>query len=228
MQSHNGADVAAANDDIRVLLVDDHPLLRAALRALLANERDLLVVGEAANGSAALAQTMLLRPDVIVMDLSAPGSDGTDAIRQLKQQGIGGQVVVLTMHFDDETLLPALEAGAAGFVRKTAAAYELATVIRSAARGEGYPIPQDIKMHNATRERPAADGTKPGLSEREREVLTRTVEGFTSIEIGERLGISPKTVDTYRSRVFEKLKIEHRSELVRYALDHGLLCVGAH
>lgn len=213
------------SDPIRVLLADDHTVLRAGLRALLDREPDMQVVGEAATGEEAVERVEALRPDVVVMDLSMPGAGGLEATRQVSALGYETRVLVLTVHAEEEYLLPVLEAGGSGYVTKTSADEDLTQAIRTVARGDVFLYPSAatllLRGFNAKSER----GRDPvqRLTEREREVLALTVEGFSSSEIGRKLFISPKTVDTYRARIMEKLDLHHRSELVRFALQTGLL-----
>jgi DNA-binding NarL/FixJ family response regulator len=224
---------------IRILLVDDHAVLRAGLRALLEAEDGLEVVGEAGTGEDGVAMAERLTPDVVVMDLSMPGIGGLEATRRIAAMSAeavaregserrpgGTRVLVLTMHGEEEHLLPVLEAGGSGYVNKRGADEELIEAIRTVARGDVFLYPNAAKLllqgfrGKATRgeEDPLAK-----LTERELEVLGYTAEGFSSAEIGKKLFISPKTVDTYRSRIMEKLGLHHRSELVRFALQRGLL-----
>jgi two-component system response regulator NreC len=213
---------------IRILLADDHAVLRAGLRALLDAEPDMTVVGEAATGEEAIEKTKELNPDVIVMDLSMPGIGGLEATRQLHALDEKTRVLVLTMHAEEEFLLPVLEAGGSGYVRKTRADEDLTEAIRTVARDGVFLYPNATKILLQGYKTVEAGGERTPLdrlSDREREVLGLTAEGFSSSEIGEKLFISPKTVDTYRSRVMEKLGIRHRSELVRFALQTGLLKV---
>ncbi len=214
-----------APDTIRILLCDDHVVLRAGLKALLENEVDFVVVGEAATGEEALERCELLKPDVVVMDLSMPGMGGLEATRQIAAQG-DSRVLVLTMHAEDEYLLAVLEAGGSGYVQKTSADEDLISAIRTVARDEVFLYPNAAKLllqgFRVKKEEAAHDPLQK-LTERERDVMAMTAEGFSSSEIGEKLFISPKTVDTYRSRIMEKLGLHHRSELVRFALNAGLL-----
>jgi two-component system, NarL family, response regulator NreC len=212
------------DDTIRILLVDDHSVLRAGLRALLDAEPDMKVVGEAGTGEEALDRLPLLRPDVVVMDLSMPGMGGMEATRQVT--ALGSKVLVLTMHAEDEYLLAVLEAGGSGYVRKTSADQDLTQAIRTVARDEVFLYPNAAKLllkGYRVRGEPAEADPLDRLTGRERDVMMYTAEGFSSSEIGEKLFISPKTVDTYRSRIMEKLGLTHRSELVRHALQAGLL-----
>ncbi|HEX2203581.1 MAG TPA: response regulator transcription factor [Longimicrobium sp.] len=211
---------------IRILLVDDHAVLRAGLRALLEAEPGFLVVGEAATGEEGVMKAKQLRPDVVVMDLSMPGAGGLEAVRQISALDQGARTLVLTMHGEEEHLLPVLEAGGSGYVNKRSADEELIEAIKTVAGGDVFLYPSGAKLLlRGLKQKAAPDEDDPldKLTEREREVLAYTVEGFSSTEIGKKLFISPKTVDTYRARIMEKLDLHHRSELVRFALRKGLL-----
>jgi two-component system response regulator NreC len=211
---------------IRILLVDDHAVLRAGLRALLEAEPGFLVVGEAGTGEEAVMKTPQLRPDVVVMDLSMPGMGGLEAVRQIAALGTTARVLVLTMHGEEEHLLPVLEAGGSGYVNKRSADEELIEAIKTVAGGDVFLYPSGAKLllrGLKQKAEPGEDDPLEKLTDREREVLGFTVEGFSSSEIGKKLFISPKTVDTYRARIMEKLNLHHRSELVKFALRRGLL-----
>ena len=212
-------------EKIRIVVADDHAVLRAGLRALLNAEPDMEVVGEAANGREAVERAEQLRPDVIVMDLSMPLMGGLDATKQIKEKGLTTRVLVLTVHAEQQYLLPVLQAGGAGYVLKQAADTELIQAIRTVHRGEAflYPAAANLLIEDYRRRVSASEDEFDGLSEREREVLKLTAEGFSSQEIADKLIISAKTVDTYRQRIMDKLDIHHRSELIRYALRKGLL-----
>jgi two-component system, NarL family, response regulator NreC len=209
-----------------VLLADDHAVLRAGLRALLGVESDMEVIGEAENGEEAIRQVELTRPDVVVLDLAMPRLNGLDVIRRVQSLGLSTKVLVLTMHDEEQYLLQVLRAGGAGYVLKASADTELMEAIRTVHRGEAflYPAATAVLLEDY-RERKAEESASglESLSEREREVLSLTAAGYTNQEIAERLVISAKTVDTYRSRVMEKLQLRHRSEIVKFALRHGLL-----
>ncbi|CAN5808241.1 response regulator transcription factor [soil metagenome] len=213
-------------DTIRVLLVDDHAVLRGGLKALLNLESDLDVAGEAATGEEAIELARTLRPDVIVMDLAMPGIGGLDATRQITMENAESRVLILTSQAEEEYLLPVLEAGGSGYVHKTNADEDLINAIRTVARGEVFLYPKATKLllrgYKMAEERGEASPLEE-LSDREREVLTFTAEGFSSTEIGKKLFLSPKTVDTYRARLMQKLGFQHRSELIRFALQTGLL-----
>jgi DNA-binding NarL/FixJ family response regulator len=212
-------------DTIRIVLVDDHSVLRAGLKALLDSEPDLRVVGEASTGEEGIEKATRLKPDVVVMDLSMPGLGGLEATRSITAAGVA-RVLVLTMHAEEEYLLAVLEAGGSGYVKKTSADTDLTTAIRTVARDEVFLYPNAAKLllqgFRVKAEEQEHDPLEK-LTQRERDVMAMTAEGFSSSEIGEKLFISPKTVDTYRSRIMEKLKLNHRSELVRFALQTGLL-----
>lgn len=213
------------DDLIRILLVDDHLVLRAGLKSLLENEPDMRVVGEASTGEEGIEKTEFLKPDVVVMDLSMPGKGGLAATKTITEAGVS-KVLVLTMHSEEEYLLPVLEAGGSGYVKKTSADTDLVAAIRTVAKDEVFLYPNAARLllqGFRVRGEKRADDPLDKLTERERDVLTMTAEGFSSSEIGEKLFISPKTVDTYRSRIMQKLELTHRSELVRFALNTGLL-----
>ena len=211
---------------IRVLLADDHVVMRAGVAALLNEEPDLRVIAQVATGEEAVEQTRLLRPDVVVMDLDMPGMGGLEATRRIGEQGLDARVLVLTMHDESAFLLPVLQAGGSGFVRKTTTEEDLAAAIRVVARGEVFLYPAAAKLllqgYRRAQDHDASDPVQE-LSEREREVLALAAEGFSSKSIGKRLAISSKTVDTYRSRLMRKLGLTDRSGMVHFALQTGLL-----
>lgn len=211
---------------IRVLLADDHTMLRVGLEALLELEDDLQVVGQAATGDEAVEKTRLLRPDVVVMDLGMPSMDGLEATRRVEALGLGTRVLVLTSQTEEDFLLKVLDAGASGFVRKTSAEVDLLEAIRTVWRGEVFLYPSATRIllrgYQQAHE-PHHPGPLDALSERERKVLALTAEGYSSTETGKKLFLSPKTVDTYRARLMHKLGLTHRADLVHLALETGLL-----
>ena len=215
-------------DSVKILLADDHAMFRSGLRALLELEDGVEVVGEAGSGEEAVEKALKLRPDMVLMDVSMPGMNGLEATRRIAALEIGVAVLVLTVHAEEEYLVPVVEAGGSGYLTKASADRDLVEAIRTVARGEVYlPARAATLLLKQYRSAEEADGETEGtlreLSPREREVLALTAEGFSSSEIGEKLFISPKTVDTYRSRIMQKLGLTHRSELVRFALRVGLL-----
>lgn len=215
---------------IRVLLVDDHAVLRAGLRALLGGEPGIEVVGDAGTGEEGVEKAAALLPDVVVMDLTMPGMGGLEATRAVLARCPATRVLILTVHAEAEYLLPVLEAGAGGYVTKHSADRELVEAIRVVARGDVFLYPSAARLlARSLRGGPApARGGTGGdplgvLSAREKEVMVLTAEGFSSAEIGERLSLSHKTVETYRQRMMDKLHLTHRSELIRLALREGVL-----
>ncbi|MEX2376071.1 MAG: response regulator transcription factor [Dehalococcoidia bacterium] len=213
-------------DTIRILLVDDHAILRSGLSALLGLEPELEVIGEAGTGEQAIERAKALRPNVVVMDIDMPGMDGLEATRQIVALELGTKVLVLTSHAENQYLLPVLEAGGSGYVEKTKAEEDLVAAIRVVARDEVFLYPSASKLllrgYRAAEEKGEVSPLEE-LSGREREVMGLAAEGYSSSEIGKKLFLSPKTVDTYRARLMQKLGISHRSEMVRLALKTGLL-----
>ena len=209
------------------MLADDHAVLRSGLRALLNLEPDMEVVGEASNGREAIELGQTLKPDVIVMDISMPEMDGLAAAKAIHEMGIPCHVVILTVHAEEDYLFQTLQMGASGYVLKSSADTELMDAIRAAQRGEVFLYPSAVKKVLGEYLKGTRGGGGKGaleaLTSREKEVLKLTAEGFTNQEIAEKLVISPKTVDTYRQRIMEKLNLHHRSQLVQYALKTGLL-----
>ncbi len=213
------------SDVIKVLLVDDHAMFRAGIKALLEAQGRVKVVGEASTGDEAVDKVRELKPHVVVMDLSMPGSNGLEATRRIAALELDTKVLVLTVHAEEEYLVPVVEAGASGYLTKTSADTDLMEAIKVVARGQVF-LPPKATTLLLQRYKAAESEDSAGLhdlSTREQEVLALTAEGFSSREIGKKLFISPKTVDTYRSRIMDKLGLSHRSELVRFALRVGLL-----
>ncbi|MBT7071136.1 MAG: response regulator transcription factor [Anaerolineae bacterium] len=209
---------------IRVLLVDDHQVLREGLRLLLEGEEDMVVVSEAGTGKDAIRLASELHPDVIVMDLGLPDGNGINAIREIRSQERSVRIVVLSMYSDRELVMKALEAGSDGYVPKSSAHSDLLQAIRAVHIGQRYlhPIAATAVVDEML-EKQEGNQLLEILSEREREVLRLTAMGFTSRDIGDRLALSPKTVDTYRQRAMNKLELESRAELIRFALRAGLM-----
>jgi DNA-binding NarL/FixJ family response regulator len=213
-------------EKIRILLVDDHAILRSGLEALLSLEPDLEVVGEAATGEDGVRKAQLLRPHVVVMDLEMPGVGGLEATRQIAAALPETKVLVLSSQSEEESLLPVLEAGGSGYIRKTQAETDLINAIHTVFGGEVFLYPSATRLllrgYRLAEQRGDANPVEK-LSEQEKKVLTLTAEGYSSTEIGKKLFLSPKTVDTYRSRLMKKLGFTHRAELVRFALQEKLL-----
>ena len=212
---------------IRILLADDHAVLRTGLRLLLSAQPDIEVVGEAADGGEAMAKARALRPDVVLMDLTMPGVGGLEATGRIKDESPGTKVLVLTMHDDPSYLRQLLKAGASGYVVKKSADVDLLLAIRAAHRGEvfldsslaGGFVDEVIRPAGPRRPRDAYET----LSDREREVLKWVARGHTNQEIAEKLFLSVKTIETYRARLVEKLGLRGRAALVRFAMERGLL-----
>ncbi|HEV7366679.1 MAG TPA: response regulator transcription factor [Gemmatimonadales bacterium] len=219
--------IAMSNETIRVLLVDDHAMVREGLRLLLRTASDILVIGEADNGVSAVATARRLTPDIVVLDLDMPGGDGMAAVRELKQSLPNVRALILTVHPEHERLLPLLEAGARGYLTKEAASRELVEAIRVVATGEVYVRPAAARLlAAAVVPEPAARSARGRfqiLSDRERTILRLVAEGYSGAEIARQLGISTKTVDAYKRRVQEKLGLEHRTDYVRFAIEAGIL-----
>jgi DNA-binding NarL/FixJ family response regulator len=214
-------------DLIRVVLADDHAVVRAGLKAVLGAARDIEVIGEAKTGLEAVALAERFKPDVIVMDLSMPDMDGTEATKQIVAKGLEVKVLILTMHVEEDYLIPLIEAGAAGYLVKSAADRELVDAVRAVAHGDMYvrAAAARVLAKNLTKKDPAKEERDrfDKLTDRERDVLKFVAQGFSAPEIGEKLFISPKTVDTYKQRIQEKLGLNHRSDYVQLALKLGLL-----
>ncbi|HEY7779934.1 MAG TPA: response regulator transcription factor [Ktedonobacterales bacterium] len=212
---------------IRVLLADDHTILRAGLRMMLNAQPDMEVVGEASDGRQAIAEAQRIQPDVILMDITMPELNGIEATRQVKRLLPGVRVLVLTMHENEEYLFQVLRAGASGYMLKEVADTELLNAIRLVNRGSVYLSSSAQSMMVGDYLQRVRTGEERDsyseLTEREREILKLVAEGYTNNQIGERLFISPKTVDTHRTHVMDKLNLHSRAELVKYAMRRGLL-----
>ncbi len=207
---------------IKVIIVDDHAVLRSGLRLLIDREPDISVVAEAGDGTSAIQQIGAHQPDVVLMDISLPDMTGTDVIRHFKMdKQCSCQFLVLTMHCEDDWLRTVLDAGASGYVVKSVADDELLVAIRAVHSGHSFLRPEAVSVLLDD----SVDANRPEeiLSEREIEVLKLVSRGFTNAEIGEQLFVSHKTVDTYRRRVMQKLGLDTRADLVDYALKHKLL-----
>jgi DNA-binding NarL/FixJ family response regulator len=214
-------------DLIRVVLVDDHAVVRAGLKAVLGAAKDIDVVGEGRNGRDAIALAERLNPDVIVMDLSMAEMDGAAATKELTGKGAPARILILTMHAEDEYLVPLLEAGASGYLVKSAADRELVDAVRTVAHGDQYlqaGAARALAKELRRRESHADERNQfEKLSAREKDILRLIGGGYSAPEIGAQLNISAKTVDTYKQRIQEKIGLAHRSDYVRFALKLGLL-----
>lgn len=207
---------------IRIVLADDHQILLDGLRRLIDANGDMQVVATATDAPTAIEAARAHRPDVIVLDINMPGGGGLEVARRIREMELPSKIVVLTMYAEDRYVMEAVRLGAAGYVLKRSADKDLLEAIRTVAAGEAYLTPTAVRLLLATQQNEAGR-PEPALSSREREVLRFTARGFSNLEIAERLFVSPKTVDTYRSRIMAKLDLHRRSELVEYALRHGLL-----
>ncbi len=216
-----------APEKIRVLLADDHTILRAGLRIMLNAQPDIIVVGEASDGRQAVSETERLVPDVVIMDITMPELNGIEATKLIKKALPDVKVLMLTMHENDGYLFQSLRAGASGYMMKESADTELIQAIRAVQSGRFYlSAAAQSMMVGDYLQRVKAGEEKDSyndLTEREREILKLVAEGLTNNQIAERLVISPKTVDTHRTHVMDKLNLHSRAELVKYAMRRGLL-----
>ena len=212
---------------IRVLIADDHTLVRDGIRALLALALDIEVVGEAANGKEAVEKARELAPDVVLMDLAMPVVTGLEATRRICRESPGTKVLALTQYDDSEYVIPVVEAGARGFVTKMSAFSELTAAIQAVYRGESYLSPSAAAVLVEERQQRAdlGVGNDPyrQLTDREREILKLVVEGHTAREIAEILVVSPKTVEWHKSNLMSKLNIHNMADLVRFAIRKAVI-----
>ena len=212
---------------IKVLIVDDHTLVRAGIRALLSLAADIEVVGEASNGKEALGKIRQLTPDVVLMDLAMPVMGGLEATRRIRKEFPGVQVVALTQYDDSEYVIPVIEAGARGFVTKMAAFSELATAIQTAYRGDSYLSPSVARLLVESHQQGVSTrrfyDPYEQLTDREREIFKLLAEGHTTQEIAQLLVISPKPVEGHKTNLMAKLDLHNRVDLVKYALRKGII-----
>lgn len=211
----------------RLLLVDDHAVVRSGLKMLLSGHEEMEIVGEAGSAAEAMREAERTTPEVILMDIGLPDKTGIEATRDIKKRFPEMKIVALTIHEDEEYFFQMLDAGASGYVPKRAAPDELITAIRAAAAGEVYLYPSMAKLlvrDYLNVERPADEKLNlDGLTDREREVLTHLAEGAGNEEIATALVISPKTVERHRENIMRKLNLHSRAELVRYAIRKGII-----
>jgi DNA-binding NarL/FixJ family response regulator len=213
-------------DKIKVLLVDDHQIVREGLRALLVNAPDMEVVGEASDGRDAIDLAGKLNPDVVVMDLSLKGLHGEGAIRELHKRNSDARILVLSMYGSPDYVRPAMRAGATGYLVKGSGISEFVDAIRAVSSGQPFYSPEVRQAAEQARAEPAPAGERSPLDEltaREREVLQLVALGQTNREIAETLGLSAKTVDGHRTRIMAKLDLHDAASLTRFAIRHGLV-----
>jgi two-component system, NarL family, response regulator NreC len=212
---------------IRTLLVDDHTILRAGLKMMLNAQPNIEVVGEAQDGRQAIDEAQRLQPDIVLMDITMPEMNGIEATRQIKRLNPTIKILILTMHEHEEYVFQALQAGASGYMLKDATNTELITAIHVIKNGQFYlsPTAQSIVVGDYLQKVRAGEehDSYSSLTEREREILKLVAEGYTNNQIAERLVISPKTVDTHRTHIMDKLNMHSRAELIKYAMRRGLL-----
>lgn len=209
-------------ENVRIFLVDDHAVLRSSL-GLLLETYGAQIVGEAADGETAIVQTLELKPDIILMDITLPGMSGIEATRRICAAWSEARVLALTMHAEEIYLAPFLEAGGVGYIRKSAADSDVLDVIQKVLQGKTILDAKSVQALVESAKKQDEPSGWQSLSDREREALILTARGYTSREIGEQLNISPRTVDTYRARIMQKLGLEHRHQLVEYAMKNHLL-----
>ena len=210
---------------LRILLVDDHAILREGLRALLSYYDDVEVVGDASDGAQGVAKVDELRPDMVLMDIAMPGMNGLDATRAIREKFPDTRVLILTQHEDPQYVVPLMQAGASGFVSKRALGADLINAIRVVAKGEIflYPTAATTIVEEMRRLRDVAVASPEALTPREMEILTHIVEGKTNAQIAADLSISVKTVEWHRANLMGKLGVHSVADLVRYALEHELM-----
>jgi two-component system response regulator NreC len=218
-----------AGKKIRVLIADDHTIVRSGVRLLLEGESDMEVVGEALSGDAAVEMAETLQPDVILMDITMPGLDGMEATRRIKEKSPHIGVLVLTMHRSDEHFFAMLKAGASGYVLKAAETNELLNAVRSVARGEAFLYPAMAKrlmQDYLSRTSSSSDSARELLTPRERQVLQLIADGYTNKEIADRLVLSPSTVHSHRNNLMRKLDLNTQHGLIQYARERGWVSSG--
>jgi two-component system response regulator NreC len=210
------------NKKIRILLADDHRMVRRGLRFILESQDDMEVVGEAGNGREAVEQTIALRPDVVVMDVTMPELGGIEATRRIRESVVGAQVLALSVHRDGVYVREIVRAGAAGYILKESADTELLAAVRAIAEGNSYLSPEVAGSVLQDYRKRATDPIDL-LSPREREILQLIAEGKTSKEVATHLNLSIYTIDGHRTRIMEKLGLHSIGMLVRFAIKHGLV-----
>ncbi len=210
-------------EDIRVLIVDDHTIVRSGLKLLLESVSGIHVVGEAQNGHQAIEKTSLHQPDLILMDITMPGLDGLEATKLIKERWPSIHILALTMHRSDEYFFEMLKFGASGYLLKGAETEELLDAIRTVARGDVFLYPSMAKkLVQEYLQTQIGPGNTP-LTPREHEIMLMLAEGFSSKEIAEKLVLSSSTVHTHRGNIMKKLNLANRRDLMQYARQHGLI-----
>jgi len=213
-------------DKIKILLVDDHAIMRDGIKALLSIHDDIEIVGEASEGKEAIEMAQGLMPDVVVMDIGMPGMDGLEATRRLTKRNPRIKVIILTQHDNKEYIFSTIKAGAAGYVPKKALGSELVSAIRAVCRGDSFLYPSAARVLIEDYRQQAEKGSPyDSLTGREREILKLIAEGHTSREIADALFISLKTVHGHRTKIMEKLDLHNRTELIKYAMRKGLVSI---
>jgi DNA-binding NarL/FixJ family response regulator len=214
---------------IRILIADDHTLVRDGIRSMLNLVADVEVIGEAINGREAVEKTRELAPDVVLMDLAMPIMSGLDATRRIRRESPGTKVLALTQYDDNEYVIPVIEAGASGFVTKMAAFSELALAIQAVYNGDSFLSPSAAAaLVEEYQQKTTAEGEKDPyqlLTDRERETLKLVVEGYTTREIADMMVVSPKTVEWYKTSLMKKLNIHNRTDLIKFAIRKRLITI---
>ena len=210
----------------RIVLADDHPVVRHGVRSLLQSDADLAVVGEASDGIETVQMVEKLQPDILVVDLMIPGLNGLEITRQAKQRSPGTRIIILSMHANEPYVLEALKNGASGYVLKDSSGTDLIQAIRTVAAGQRYLSPplseRAVEAYMMKSQETVFDAYE-GLTDREREVLQLAAEGLSNPDIAGRLSISPRTVETHRANLMRKLGLKTQTDLIRYALKRGIL-----
>lgn len=210
---------------ITVFIADDHAVLREGLVFVLQSDTDVRVIGMASNGRDAVREVARLRPDVVLLDISMPEMNGVEAARQIRKRSPATRIVILSMHATSEHVFHALQAGAHGYLLKESAGSELVAAVRAVHAGRRYLSPKVAEIVAGQIAQPPGKSPVTRLSRREREILQLVAEGCSSREIAARLNLSPKTVDTYRSRLMQKLKITDVAGLIKFAIRHGIIAL---
>ena len=208
---------------IKVMIVDDHAIMRDGIRALLNLHDDIQIVAEASEGNEALEKAEELTPDVVIMDIAMPGMDGLEAARRIKNKNLGVKILVLTQHDNKEYILSVIKTGASGYVPKRALGSELVSAIRAVHKGDSFLYPSAATALMEEYLQQAEEEPYDRLTQREREILKLIADGYSSREIADMLFISMKTTQGHRAKIMEKLNLHNRTELIKYAMRKGLV-----